>query len=207
MGIGRLRSMLLPSPDEILESYLTANEKLLLVDEPSTNAFIVDCVNDLLVILALLFVTLFVSSRGGGAVVAILGFVLIGILAIRLVVKRLQKWYIRYVLTDSRVLRTWGIFTRHMAFIPWSKVTDVTLKQTFAGRLFGYATVRIESANEASGFKEVRDLREPWRFYRHIAAIVEERNGKVDPPWMEDGGPPSRRPVPRRRASGPVGPT
>lgn len=188
----RLRLKYFPWPDEILETYLTANEEVIFKDQPSTNAFLVDSANDVAILLGVFFLTSFLYSKGGGPVVAILGFIIIDVLAVRLLTQRLQKMYVRYVLTDSRVMRTWGIFTRHMAFIPWSKVTDVTLIQSFAGRLFGYATVRIESANEASGFKEVSDLHDPWRFYRWIAAIIEERSGKVKPDWLHAGDPPLR---------------
>ncbi len=190
----RLRELLLPSPDEILDTYLTRDERIIYQDEPSTNAFLIDAAGDIAVILGVFFATAFLYGRGGGAFIGILGFIVVDVLTIRLIVGRIQKWYIRYVLTDSRVMRTWGIFTRHMAFIPWSKVTDITLVQSFGGRLFGYATVRIESANEASGFQEVRDLRDPWGFYHRIAAIVEERNGRINPAWLEDGAPPVRVP-------------
>lgn len=192
MRLRRLREVLFPSPDEILDTYLTCDERIVYQDEPSTNAFVIDAAGEIAVILGVFFLTSFLYARGGGAFVAIVGFIAIDVLAIRLVVQRIQKWYIRYVLTDSRVMRTWGIFTRQMSFIPWSKVTDITLTQSFAGRLFGYATVRIESANEASGFKEVTDLRDPWGFYRRIAAIIEERNGRIKPAWLEEGSPPER---------------
>jgi hypothetical protein len=72
-----------------------------------------------------------------------------------------------------------------MAWIPWAKVTDISLTQSFFGRLFGYATVRIESANEASGFKSMTDLREPHRFHRVIAEMVEAKQGKTVPYWMQ----------------------
>ena len=79
---------------------------------------------------------------------------------------------------------------RSMAWIPWSKVTDVLLTQTLAGRILGYATVRIESANEASGFKAVTDLRDPHRFHRVVTEMVQAKQGKTVPPWMkpDDGG-------------------
>jgi hypothetical protein len=82
-------------------------------------------------------------------------------------------------------MRSWGVFSRRMAWIPWSKVTDVSIHQTLIGRMLGYATVKLESANEASGFKEITDLRDPHRFHRIIAEIVEAKQGKTVPPWMQ----------------------
>jgi hypothetical protein len=68
-------------------------------------------------------------------------------------------------------------------------VTDVLLVQNLAGRLLGYATVRIESANEASGFKAVTDLRDPHRFHRVVTEMVQAKQGKTVPPWMKPDGP------------------
>ena len=89
----------------------------------------------------------------------VLGMIVISVVTTLLVVRRLQAWYTRYALTDFRLIRSWGVLKRQLAWIPWSKVTDVSMVQTLAGRILGYATVRIESANEASGFKAVTDLR------------------------------------------------
>src|SRR3954464_11172129 len=99
-----------------------------------------------------------------------------------LVVRRLQAWYTRYALTDFRLIRSWGVIKRQLAWMPWSKVTDIRLVQTLAGRILGYATVRIESANEASGFKAVTDLRVPHRFHRVVTEIVNAKQGTADPP-------------------------
>lgn len=179
-----LRQKLLPTPDEVLEGYLTGDERFLLVDEPSTNAFMVGAANEIGLIVAIAVATGFLVGKGAGPVLGLLGFMAVIAIATVLVVQRLQAWYTRYALTDFRVIRSWGVVSRQMAWIPWSKVTDVSVHQTAAGRLLGYATVRIESANEASGFKEIKDLRDPHRFHRFIAEIVEEKQGKYTPPGM-----------------------
>ena len=182
MGPRTVRRRLLPTPDEIVSTYLTADEQFLLVDEPSTNAFVVDASRQIGAIFGIALATGFLVGRGAGPVLGLLGFVAVDVLAVMLVVRRAQAWYTRYALTDFRVIRSWGILSRHMAWIPWSKVTDVSITQTTAGRLLGYATVRIESANEASGFKEIKDLRDPHRFHRYIAEIVEAKQGKIASP-------------------------
>jgi hypothetical protein len=43
-----LLEMLLPTPDQIVRSYLTTDENLVLVDRPSTNAFIVEASRQLI---------------------------------------------------------------------------------------------------------------------------------------------------------------
>lgn len=180
----RLRSALLPPPDDILRGYLIGDEQLILVDEPSTGAFLVDAAHQILLMVGVALLTGFLAGRSGANLFSVAGFLVVDVLAIKLVVRRAQAWYTRYALTDFRVVRSWGILSRRMAWIPWSKVTDVSLAQSMAGRILGYATVRIESANEASGFKEITDLRDPHRFHRLIAEIVEAKQGKTYPRWM-----------------------
>ena len=182
-------SRVLPTPDEVLQSYLTHDEVFILVDEPATSAFLLEAANEILIIVVLTILTGFAVGQGGGTFAALLGTIVIGVVAGILVVRRLQAWYTRYALTDFRLIRSWGVLKRQLAWIPWSKVTDVLLVQTLAGRILGYATVRIESANEASGFKAVTDLRDPHRFHRVVTEMVQAKQGKTVPPWMKPDNP------------------
>ena len=185
-----LLSRILPTPDEVLQSYLTHDEVFILVDEPATSAFLLEATNEILIIVVVALVTGFAVGNGGGLVAATLGLMVIGVVATTLVIRRLQAWYTRYALTHFRLIRSWGVIKRQLAWMPWSKVTDVLLVQNLAGRILGYATVRIESANEASGFKAVTDLRDPHRFHRVVTEMVQAKQGKTVPPWMkpDDGG-------------------
>ena len=182
-------SRILPTPDEVLQSYLTHDEIFILVDEPATSAFLLEASNEILIIVVIALVTGFAVGQGGGAFAAILGLMVMSVITGILVVRRLQAWYTRYALTDFRLIRSWGVVKRQLAWIPWSKVTDVLLVQTLAGRILGYATVRIESANEASGFKAVTDLRDPHRFHRVVTEMVQAKQGKTVPPWMKPDNP------------------
>ena len=182
-------SRILPTPDEVLQSYLTHDEIFILVDEPATSAFLLEASNEILIIVVIALVTGFAVGQGGGALAGLLGLMVISVITTILVVRRLQAWYTRYALTDFRLIRSWGVVKRQLAWIPWSKVTDVLLVQTLAGRILGYATVRIESANEASGFKAVTDLRDPHRFHRVVTEMVQAKQGKTVPPWMKPDNP------------------
>jgi membrane protein YdbS with pleckstrin-like domain len=185
-----LLSWLLPTPDQVVRSYLTTDEVPVLIDQPSTQAFLVQVSTQIVLILGALLVIGVWVTQGGNTTIAAVLFIAVDILAIYVIIERLQFWYTRYVLTDFRVMRSWGVFHRQMAWIPWSKVTDVTIDQSALGRVFGYATVKIESANEASGLKAMKDLREPHRFHRVIAEMVEAKQGKTVPYWMQRVGSP-----------------
>jgi uncharacterized membrane protein YdbT with pleckstrin-like domain len=80
-----------------------------------------------------------------------------------------------------RSQRVSGILTRTNAWIPWVKITDLTFSQTLGGRLFGYATIRIESANEESGLQDLSDLKEPIRFNRILVEMINTKQGNVSP--------------------------
>ena len=190
-----LLSMLLPTPDQIVRSYLATDETIILIDQPSNNAFLVEASKELILVGIVMLLTVAWIGGGGDATVAAVGLILLDLLVLYLVIKRLRFWYTRYVLTDFRVIRSWGVLTRQTAWIPWSKVTDISMRQSLLGRLLGYATVRIESANEDSGFKEITDLRHPQRFHRYVAEMVEAKQGKTFPYWMQPSGVPFRPPV------------
>lgn len=176
---GRILRSVLPSPDDIVASYVTPDERFLLVDEPSTNAFLVEAANEIGLIVGVAVLVGFLHGSGAGSAVTLLGLAVIAALAVVLLVRRLQLFYTRYALTDFRVIRSSGVLTRRMAWIPWSRVTDVAISQSLAGRLLGYATVHIESANEASEFKAIKDLRDPQRFHRLIAEMVAAKQGRT----------------------------
>lgn len=71
----------------------------------------------------------------------------------------------KLVLTDRRVYLTSGVFSKKERSIPISRVQDVSLRQGFMGRAFGYGDLRIESAGGssteivASGFSKAAKMR------------------------------------------------
>jgi uncharacterized membrane protein YdbT with pleckstrin-like domain len=179
----------LPTPDQVVRSYLTTDEQVILIDQPSNKAFLVEAFKEILLLALVVIFTGAWVAAGGGAGVTVLGFIIVDIILILLIAERLRRWFVRYVLTDVRVIHSWGILTRKLAWIPWAKVTDVSIRQSFLGRMLGYATVRIESANEASGLGAISDLRDPHRFHRVISEMVEAKQGKTVPYWAN----PSRK--------------
>lgn len=66
--------------------------------------------------------------------------------ALLLVVSALKDHYTRYVITTDRVLRIEGVLYRQQNSIPYSKVTDLTFRQSAPDRLMNIAKIRIDSA-------------------------------------------------------------
>jgi uncharacterized membrane protein YdbT with pleckstrin-like domain len=71
-----------------------------------------------------------------------------GLLMARLIWEAVN-WAVDYfVITSERILLTSGVFTRSVAMMPLSKVTDMSFHRTFAGRLLGYGEFVVESAGQ-----------------------------------------------------------
>jgi len=86
--------------------------------------------------------------------------------------RALVSWYTRYVLTNFRVMRVDGVLSRNVEFIPWRKVTDVSLRRSAFQRAVGASTIRIESANEASQFRGMSDVRNPTAFFSTLQELM-----------------------------------
>ena len=100
------------------------------------------------------------------------------------VVGAVQLHYTRYVVTTNRVLYIKGVLKRTHQWIPWAKVTDLSMEQTIPDRIKNVGSVRIESANEDSQFRKMTNLTNPETMMRVLVYMVSQRQGSV--PLPED---------------------
>lgn len=100
----------------------------------------------------------------------------------RFVWRMWQWWLDRIVVTDKRFLEVSGIFTRKVATMPLSRVTDLTYRRTIAGRLFGYGDLIIESAGQDQGLARLERLPDPDHFYRTVTILSNAALTEVDIP-------------------------
>jgi uncharacterized membrane protein YdbT with pleckstrin-like domain len=76
------------------------------------------------------------------------------------------NWAVDYfVVTSSRMLLTSGVFSRKVAMMPLSKVTDMSFRRSFAGRLLGYGEFIVESAGQDQAFRIVDHIPYPEQLY------------------------------------------
>ncbi len=163
-------------PDRIVDDYLLRDEVVKLDVTRSFKSWVIE--QALWIGLALVaFVVL--ATIGSDATLAI-GLALLVGLGGYLVLDWQRKRFTRYVVTDLRVLRITGVLHRRMEFIPWGKVTDVSRTESLIQWLAGTVTIRIESANERSAFREMTDVSDPERFYNVIVRMVDLKQGRVD---------------------------
>ena len=171
-----------PTPEYIFRSYLVTGERVIHVDKPALNAFLLIEWKQVLLTIALFVFSVWALVTGKGSIVVLVGFIAFDVVLVSLIIKRMQAFYTRYVITTFRVMRVSGILTRRNVWIPWVKITDLTFRQTLGGRMFGYATIRIESANEESGLQDLSDLTEPVRFNRILVEMINAKQGNVSSP-------------------------
>ena len=171
----------LRDPDLIVASYLSSQEEVYYDDPPAIQAFLFLNWWEIGIVIGLLVadIAFFVE---GLRTLFLVTFLAVDALVIVLVVQRFQQLFTRYVITSSRLMRVTGVVSRQNQSIPWAKVTDLTFRQSLSMRYFGFADVRIESANEAtSGLQQLNGLKNPLMFYRLVLEMVAAKQGHTSP--------------------------
>lgn len=166
-------------PVDSIEAYLAPGERVLHIDAPALNAFFVEELPLILITSIAGIAAVVWGTSTGNLFIAGAAMIGAGALLLYLRAKRWAQLYTAYVLTTTRVMKVSGFLRRTSAWIPWVKVTDIRFEASLMGRLLGYATVFIDSANETSGLAEMKNLRDPNGFYIMLTELVQLRQGSV----------------------------
>jgi uncharacterized membrane protein YdbT with pleckstrin-like domain len=119
----------------------------------------------------LLLVGVLTATFVTGLVSAIL-WIAWGVLLLRLVWK-VCNWSVDYfVVTTERLLLTTGFLTRKVAMMPLTKVTDMSFRRTFAGRLLGYGEFIVESAGQDQALRNVEYIPYPEQLYLLVCGML-----------------------------------
>ena len=95
-----------------------------------------------------------------------------GVLLLRLIWKILN-WAVDYfVVTTERLLLTTGLLTRRVAMMPLTKVTDMSFKRSFPGRLLGYGEFIVESAGQDQALRNVEYIPYPEQLYLLVCGML-----------------------------------
>lgn len=165
-------------PDDVVRGYLGPDEHIVFDQRPDLRAWLLDQTTDYLA----MGLTTWIVIATPVPLVRLLGLVGLGLMLAWLGWRLLGRRYTRYVLTDHRVIRVSGVLRRDHEWIAWRKVTDVSVHRGVVDRIIGTATIRIQSANEQSGFAAMTDVPNPLRFAELITTLVNQRQGPVDLP-------------------------
>ena len=112
-----------------------------------------------------------------------------------------MNWSVDYfVVTSERLLLTRGFLTRRVNMMPLTKVTDMSFKRSFPGRLLGYGEFIVESAGQDQALRNVEFIPYPEQLYLLICGMlfpssaddIEDTPPQSDPPDWDPGpgGPP-----------------
>jgi Bacterial PH domain len=83
------------------------------------------------------------------------------------------NWSVDYfVVTTERLLLTTGFLTRKVNMMPLTKVTDMSFKRTFPGRLLGYGEFIVESAGQDQALRNVEFIPYPEQLYLLICGML-----------------------------------
>jgi uncharacterized membrane protein YdbT with pleckstrin-like domain len=95
-----------------------------------------------------------------------------GVLLLRLIWKAIN-WAVDYfVITSQRLILTTGVLTRKVAMMPMSKVTDMSFRRSFGGRILGYGELIVESAGQNQALDRVPYIPYPEQLYLLVCGIL-----------------------------------
>ncbi len=114
------------------------------------------------------------------------------LLFLRLIWKTVN-WAVDYfVVTSERLLLTTGFLTRRVNMMPLTKVTDMSFRRTFPGRLLGYGSFIVESAGQDQALRNVDYIPYPEQLYLLICEMLfpssaeDPEDGEIRPPAVAD---------------------
>jgi len=82
----------------------------------------------------------------------------------------------RFIITNQRIVRIDGVVGSDTAMIPLGKVTDITVKQSWLGKLFNYGHMIFESAGQVQGLDEIRFVQNPKKKKRVLLIAMRGDN-------------------------------
>src|SRR5215475_915794 len=111
-----------------------------------------------------------------------------GLLMARLIWEAVN-WAVDYfVITSERILLTSGVFTRSVAMMPLSKVTDMSFHRTFIGRLLGYGEFVVESAGQDQALRSIDHIPYPEQLYRVVCGRIFKDAAEEEEEFDEESG-------------------
>ncbi len=115
--------------------------------------------------------------RGDGIVITVvwLGWI---VLFARMIWK-IANWAVDYfVVTSHRILLTSGLLTRNVAMMPLTKVTDMSFRRGFAGRMLGFGDFVVESAGQDQALRTIDHIPYPEQLYLEVCGMLFEKEGQ-----------------------------
>ena len=84
-----------------------------------------------------------------------------------------EVWMDRFVITNMRVFRVHGIFSRHVATMPLARILDISLHQSFVGQVLNFGHFQFESAAQDQGLRDIRFVPYPVQRDLTIQRVIQ----------------------------------
>ena len=157
-------------PDQDIESHLLVDEGEVVIDEVAHH-WVVHLRTALELVLA---VCVFVVFLLGPVEVGWLLLCVVLALVLHAGWWSLNEHMDRFVVTNMRVFRIRGVFSRSIATMPISRILDITVKKPMTGRLFGYGHFVFESAAQEQGLRDIRYVGRPDERDLTIQRVIQQ---------------------------------
>lgn len=173
-----------------LRRHLLMREEVIVATRAHWASLIEPVVTTVAVFLAVSWITAAASAQAYDAA-QVLWWLWLAVLG-RLIWKAAEWGNEWFAVTDKRLLKTYGLFTKNVAMMPLRKVTDLNYQRSVWGRMLGYGRFTLESAGQDQAMHDIDWLPAPDEIYQRIGDAVFGRSG-ADP---DEDGP---DPTPQRR--------
>jgi uncharacterized membrane protein YdbT with pleckstrin-like domain len=174
--------------DAYIKRLLGENEKVVLISRQHWFLLVGAVFLETVFILAILIgVTILLYNFREYPIIA-LGFILL-IFPAGSMFKDVLEWQSRqYIITNRRVLQTWGVFNKSEIDSSLDKVNDVKMVQSFLGRIFDYGDIEILTASDL-GVNLFKRINDPVVFKTSMMNAKERMNEESSPLQYSTGVP------------------
>ena len=153
-----------------VEKYLLPNEELVATVRRHP-AVLISSASQAIIGLLVAFALTATLLRGRGVLIWIV-WGLWGLVMLRLIWV-FVNWAVDYfIITSKRILLTSGVFTRSVAMMPLTKVTDMSFRRSFAGRMLGYGEFVVESAGQDAALRTIDHIPYPEELYQRVCERI-----------------------------------
>jgi membrane protein YdbS with pleckstrin-like domain len=95
--------------------------------------------------------------------------------------KALTEHMDRFVITNMRVFRIRGVFSRTLATMPMTRILDITVEKPFLGRVLGFGHFVFESAAQDQGLRDIRYVGRPDERDLIIQRLIQQSGLRTGP--------------------------
>jgi len=92
----------------------------------------------------------------------------------------MSHYSIRYFLTDYRVVKRTGIFTKKIIYVPYDKIQNVRIDKTVTERLIDIGDIYIDTAGGEGAEMVMEDIPDPERIHNLILQKMMEKGEHHD---------------------------